>query len=322
MVCAAHVVRRAESAGASMGRRRMENHKPRCGADSQSIAAPATAGCLLLGKNNKPGSFSLLRHLPCEIVCRSGFFHDHNFSTNVRVDQRRAQRVRRAASHAATCVSSSDKSIAARRMTQRSHRNEIHASRRDLPHIFQRNSAARFEFYFIFSERHRFAHFRRLHVVEQDDVNSIDLKKRADLFEMVGLHFDPQIGTFASHARNGLRETGQAALRADVIVFDQNHVVKAEAMIRAAAGEDGLFFQSAQSRRRLARIENLRPMFSDCFDKLPCQCRDSAKPLQKIESNPLRCQDGSERNRALQEWFRRRSATCHQVAEYPLANRD
>ena len=59
------------------------------------------------------------------------------------------------------------------------------------------------------------------------------------------------------HAPHRLRD---AAGQTHVVVLDQDPVVEAAAMVRAAAGAHGVLLQRAQRRRRLARVEDvMRP---------------------------------------------------------------
>ena len=46
-----------------------------------------------------------------------------------------------------------------------------------------------------------------------------------------------------------------AAGKADVVVLDQDRVEEADAVVRRAAGADGVLLERAQRRRRLARVE-------------------------------------------------------------------
>ena len=107
----------------------------------------------------------------------------------------------------------------ARGMGQRADRNVVNTRGCNLADIFQSHSTARLELHFFPSERDGFAHLRRLHVVEQNDVDPFDLEKCSHLFEMVGLHFDPNPRTFLAQALDRAGESGEAGTGAQVIVL-------------------------------------------------------------------------------------------------------
>jgi hypothetical protein len=68
-----------------------------------------------------------------------------------------------------------------------------------------------------------------------------------------------------------------------MVVLDQRHVVKPEAMIAPAAAGDGIFLEAAPTGRRLARVENLRAAAFDGLNELRRQRGHAGKALNKIE---------------------------------------
>src|SRR5438067_4911940 len=111
----------------------------------------------------------------------------------------------------------------ARRMSQRADGNVIDPGRRDPPDILQGDAAARLEFHFPFSCGHGFAHFRRLHVVEQDDVDAVDLEKGTDLFKPVRFHLDAKAGPFLPQPLDRVYESGETGAGVQMVVLHQDH---------------------------------------------------------------------------------------------------
>ena len=77
-----------------------------------------------------------------------------------------------------------------------------------------------------------------------------------------------------------------AAGQTDVVVLDQDRVEEADAMVRRAAGADGVLLQHAQRRRRLAGVED-RDAAAGRVDEPARPRRDAGEPLQKIERGAL-----------------------------------
>ena len=98
-------------------------------------------------------------------------------------------------------------------------------------------------------------------------------------------------------------EAGEAGAGEQVIVFHEHHVVQPEAVILAAARDDGGFLERAQTGRRLACVENLRLRFARAFDELPRQRRDAAESLQEIQRDAFGGQDRARRAAHLEDRF-------------------
>src|ERR1044071_7202941 len=73
----------------------------------------------------------------------------------------------------------------------------------------------------------------------------------------------------------------------DVVVFDEHAVVKSEAMVAPAARKHRVLFQHTQTRRRLARINDLRMSAFDRSDVFTRQRGDTRKTLKQIERDTL-----------------------------------
>ncbi len=73
----------------------------------------------------------------------------------------------------------------------------------------------------------------------------------------------------------------------DVVVLNQNGVVEALAVVGDSSGGRGAFFQKAEARGGLARVEDFAVGPLDLVDKGARHGRDSAEALQEIEGGPL-----------------------------------
>ena len=77
-----------------------------------------------------------------------------------------------------------------------------------------------------------------------------------------------------------------AARKTDVVVLDQHRVEETDAVVRRAAGADGVLLERAQRRRRLARVED-GDAAARRLDE-PARARgDAREPLQKVERGPF-----------------------------------
>ena len=99
----------------------------------------------------------------------------------------------------------------------------------------------------------------------------------------------------ADAAFRPLQRLGDAAGDGDMIVLDQHGVVEAEPMIAAAADADRVFLDRAQTRRGLARADDLRLGVADRRDHGRRRRRDSAQTAQEIQRDPLRRQNAARR---------------------------
>ena len=78
-----------------------------------------------------------------------------------------------------------------------------------------------------------------------------------------------------------------------MIFLDQDGFAEVPAMVFAAAHADRIFFEGAQAGSRFSRIQNFRSGAFDRANELARERRDSAEPLQEIQSHALACQQGA-----------------------------
>jgi hypothetical protein len=147
--------------------------------------------------------------------------------------------------------------------------NEINPGLRDGANGGKIHAAAGLSFGPAFALLHREPELHERHVVEQNEIGS---RRRAlfDLFERVRFDFDLELRIFRARGldgrRNGIRLG--VAQRSEMVVLDQHHVEKSEAMIGPAAASDCVFFQLPQTGRGFARIKNLRVRAFDGIHEL------------------------------------------------------
>ena len=81
-----------------------------------------------------------------------------------------------------------------------------------------------------------------------------------------------------------------AAADGDMIILDQDGIIEPETVHRTAAGLDGLEFEGAQARCRLAGVGDAGPSAGNRIDIAFGEGRDAAHPAEKIERDAFRCQ--------------------------------
>ncbi len=189
--------------------------------------------------------------------------------------------------------------------------NEIHAGPGDGANGFQGHAAAGFGAGAAIHEPDRSSQVLQIHVVQQHDVGA-GFHGLRHLPEGVGFHFNFQLRKFFSRAGDGgsdgigffISQGGQ------VIVLDQNHVEKAQAMIFPAAAGDGVFLKAPPAGRGFAGVENLRSGSVNRGDELRGQRRHAGEPLQEIQRHAFGAQNGA--GRAVN--FQQRGAGGHRLA--------
>src|SRR5208282_6407721 len=82
--------------------------------------------------------------------------------------------------------------------------------------------------------------------------------------------------------------------RFDVVLFDEDAAVQAEAVIRPASGAHRVFLQRAQTRMGLSGVDDTGTGTRDCIDEAARLSGDSGKELHKIECDPLAGQETSQ----------------------------
>ena len=103
--------------------------------------------------------------------------------------------------------------------------------------------------------------------------------------------------TFACDAPCFTHRAGNRAGRGDVIFLDQDRVEQPDAVIRAAAAAHGVFLRDAQSRDRLARVEDAALRAGDRVDVAARQVAVAESSLQEVERSSLACEQTSARDR-------------------------
>ncbi len=78
-----------------------------------------------------------------------------------------------------------------------------------------------------------------------------------------------------------------------MVLLDQHHVEQADAEVLCATAADGVFLRGAQSRQRLASVENGAACAGHCVDERARLCRRAGQHLQKVERRALARQDGA-----------------------------
>jgi hypothetical protein len=177
-------------------------------------------------------------------------------------------------------------------MGQRPHRDEVNPSLGDGADAVEAHVPGSFEGDTASDESHGFAHQLKGHVVEHDHVGAGG-QGVSDLGEVGRFDFDADAG--ADGGAGPADGLGDAPDVAQMIVLDQDHVGEAQAMVRPAAGFNGVFLEEAQAGGRLARVEDLG--FGPCYgvDETTRGRGDSREPLEEVESGPLALEQGDRR---------------------------
>src|SRR6478736_2773899 len=165
---------------------------------------------------------------------------------------------------------------------QRADGNVIDAGGCDPPDLFQRDAAARFELDVVPPQRQSFPNLGRLHVVQKDNVDAVDLDESPRLLQIVSLHFDTDVGLFIAKPTNLVGKTGKPSESCKVIVLYEDHIEQTGTVINATASDNRSLLQHAQPGGGFTRIEYLRRMIANSVDELPGERCDAAEALQKI----------------------------------------
>jgi len=164
--------------------------------------------------------------------------------------------------------------------------DEINARLRNVADGRQRHAATGFELNVGGTQEHGFSHFCEGHIVEQDHIDMAERKKRADLIERVGFDLDGETGCLGGIdiglEKRHIRASGK------VIIFEHDHVVQAKAVIRATTGDDGRFFEEAESGRRFAGVEKRDARSGNRIDVSARHRGYAAKPLHKVQRRAFR----------------------------------
>ena len=140
-------------------------------------------------------------------------------------------------------------------------------------------------------------HARAVHVVEEYGVDAIDFEDFAELLEVVDFDLDkPLRGFSAAGVNDWLKFCGEFAQRVggQMVVFDEQAVIQAHAVVMPPTGEDGVFVEEAQTGHGFAGVEDLSGGALDAADKFLREGGDAAHALEKIQDHAL---GGEERAR-------------------------
>src|SRR5690606_25675118 len=117
------------------------------------------------------------------------------------------------------------------------------------------------------------------------DIGAADGEYGLELIHPVDLDLDPEhVGGMGPCGPEGRLDPSGCG---DVVVLDQDGVGKAEAVVRAASVEDGLFLDEAQARCRLSRAGDAGAGTAGFGDMTGGQGRDSGEPAGEVQRHPL-----------------------------------
>ncbi len=122
------------------------------------------------------------------------------------------------------------------------------------------------------------------HVVEQNDI-WIVRERGAQFVQIRDFDFNPRDAAFGG--LRGCERRRNASRQANMIFLDQDGFAEVLAVVFAAAHADRIFFEGAQAGRRFPRIQNCGSGAFNRADKPSRERRDSAEPLQEIQSHAL-----------------------------------
>ena len=169
-------------------------------------------------------------------------------------------------------------------MRERTEADYINSRKRNVADIVKRYISARFE---LCASRRYFNslfHVGAAHVVEHDNVGfTFECFKQFLKIARFDLDFEHMSRLFAERVHS----VRDAAVSVDVVVLEHCRVGKVIAVIASAAHNYRIFLQSAESRKRLARIayRSVRTLDrSYAFSRI---CRDPAHVLEQIQRGAL-----------------------------------
>ena len=133
------------------------------------------------------------------------------------------------------------------------------------------------------------------HVVQKDNVRP-GIQGDIELIEVVHFYLDSQGRPKTSCAKHRVLNS-QSPVRnwqcCQMIVFNENAVVKSDAMILAPAAAHSILFKRAPARKRFACVKNPAGSTGNRLDVVPRQCRHAAEMLHKVQCRPFSSQDRS-----------------------------
>jgi len=80
-----------------------------------------------------------------------------------------------------------------------------------------------------------------------------------------------------------------------MVIFDEDSVIQAEAVVVSSAAADGVFFEDSPAGQGLTSVIDFRFCALDCPDVLSGCCGYAAEPLEEIQRNAFGAEDGAKR---------------------------
>src|SRR5690242_19312132 len=170
-------------------------------------------------------------------------------------------------------------------MSERAHRDEVHARFGVGTNIAQINAPGALERYAALTAGnvlHGLAHVFDGHVIEQNGFGIV-LQGFVQFSQAANLYFDR---LFTSTIGMGaVQRFADAAGQGDVIVLDEDTVGEIEAVIQSASAAHGIFVEHPQTRDSLAGIQDARLGAGDGINEFASQCSNAAHALQEIQDD-------------------------------------
>src|SRR5579859_1858599 len=136
-------------------------------------------------------------------------------------------------------------------------------------------------------QRHRLTHRGNVHIVQQHYIG-LGLDSLSHLGERFTLDLNlEQVLSSTTSCRDSLYNTTSSF---DMVIFNQHAIAQAIAVILPTAQAHSFLLQTAQTRRRLARIKNACLCSFDSPHTTSSAGRDSRKMAQEIQSHTLSTQ--------------------------------
>lgn len=201
-------------------------------------------------------------------------------------------------------------------MRESTNRNSIHSGFCDGSNRFQLNSPAGLQQQAGWPRLHGPAHGREVHVVEQEDIDSGNGIKREHLLQSIRLDLNPEVRTALFEKANPISQGRVRQPACKVVVFNHDHIVEADAVIRSSTGDHGSLLQQAKTGRRFPGVQNSAAGSGDGINVTPGDGRDCAQPLKEIESGALGREQRTEATGDLHETiprFTHRSIGLHDL---------
>jgi hypothetical protein len=120
------------------------------------------------------------------------------------------------------------------------------------------------------------------HVIQEDDVDTLNLNESSRLFQIVSLNFNANVGPFFPKLADLIGEPGQSSERGKMIVLYQDHVVEPGTVINAATSQNRGFFQHAKPGRRFAGIKYFGRMIANRINELVSKRCNAGQALKEI----------------------------------------